>query len=98
MRWLSTIALVSAAQLALCHPSEAWVEQAYVLEKWADAVSRLDNPAIARYTAAGQTPFQNSPATTITAAYATFTDVDDTSADAEPVVLSTDLGSFLSAW
>ena len=80
---------------ANAHPSDEWTGPSLALTRWADAVNMGDPARIAALTAEGASPFLLSNDTTLSAGHATFTREDD-GVVAAPVIMSTDLGTFVS--
>jgi len=89
--------LILSSAPVLAHPDDAWAAQFETLARWADAITRNDHSAVGELTASGTQPFAGSPGTRVSAGFATFSTTSD-GVTAGPVVLSTDLGTFLSAW
>ena len=83
------------------HPDDEWAAQFQALSLWAAAVTAVDSDAVAALTASGSRVFVGSVDTVVSARYATFSPTDSPAGEgvvASPVVLSTDLGTFTTAW
>ncbi len=95
-RLLVVVLLSTISTLTWSHPFDELLGPTLALNKWVDAVNRMDADAVKTMTTEGALPFTGSPNTTLSAGYATFSD-DKEAVVAAPVIISTDLGSFLNA-